>query len=83
MVNVSTQTTDDVDPCRTIFSSLLEETTKQGIACVCLNIGGDQDDEVLKRLYGNAAYLRTPDVSKAVPALRRLMKSAIVNASAK
>jgi nitric oxide reductase activation protein len=55
----------------------LAESQAKGIGCVCLNIGSEQDDEVLKRLYGSSAYLRCANIQKAVPALRSLMLSAI------
>lgn len=56
----------------------LREAQHLGIACVCLNVGTNQDDETLQRLYGSSAYLRCSDVSKAVPALRKLIRSAMI-----
>ncbi|MDB4985123.1 MAG: hypothetical protein JWN04_301 [Myxococcaceae bacterium] len=58
----------------------LAEAKKRGIACVCLNVGSDQDDAPLERLYGSSAYLRCPDLTRAVPALGRLIRSAMVSA---
>lgn len=55
----------------------LQEAAAQGVGCVCLNIGSAQDDEVLKRLYGPASYLRCADPARAIPALRRLMRGAM------
>ena len=48
-----------------------------GIGCVCLNVGSQQDDDVLKRLHGRSTYLRCADAAHAVPALRRLMRGAL------
>jgi nitric oxide reductase NorD protein len=59
----------------------LDEAQANGIGCVCLNIGSHQDDEVLQKLYGHSAYLRCADTSRAIPALRRLMRSAILGAA--
>jgi nitric oxide reductase NorD protein len=59
----------------------LREARQAGIACVCLNIGSPQDDVVLKQLYGSAAYLRCADTTRAVPALRRLMRHAMAGAA--
>lgn len=59
----------------------LSDAQASGIGCVCLNIGSNQDDEILKCLYGPSAYLRCADTHHAAPALRRLMRGAIVNAS--
>lgn len=61
----------------------LQEATERGIACVCLNIGSEQDDERLRRLYGEAAYLRCSNLHKSVPALRRLMRSAMRQADSR
>jgi hypothetical protein len=36
---------------------------------------------VLKQLYGSAAYLRCADTTRAVPALRRLMRHAMAGAA--
>ncbi|MEY4580811.1 MAG: hypothetical protein RL701_5514 [Pseudomonadota bacterium] len=55
----------------------LAEAKRQGVACLCLNIGTVQDDETLKRIYGDAAYLRCADAERAVPALRKLVRSAL------
>lgn len=55
----------------------LTQAQAAGLGCVCLNIGSTQDDEVLKRLYGPSAYLRCADASRAVPALRRLLRGAL------
>jgi nitric oxide reductase NorD protein len=60
----------------------LREARQAGIGCVCLNIGSPQDDVVLKQLYGSAAYLRCADTTRAVPALRRLMRHAMAGAAA-
>jgi nitric oxide reductase NorD protein len=59
----------------------LREARQAGIGCVCLNIGSPQDDVVLKQLYGSAAYLRCADTTRAVPALRRLMRHAMAGAA--
>jgi nitric oxide reductase activation protein len=60
----------------------LREARHAGIGCVCLNIGSPQDDSVLKQLYGPASYLRCADTTRAVPALRRLMRHAMASATA-
>jgi Mg-chelatase subunit ChlD len=57
----------------------LREAQSHDIACVCLNIGSQQDDQVLQQLYGPSAYLRCENVNMAVPALRQLMQAAIYN----
>jgi nitric oxide reductase NorD protein len=66
---------------QTDTAKALAEAQAQGIGCVCLNIGSNQNDEVLQKLYGHAAYLRCADTSRAIPALRRLMRSAILGAA--
>jgi nitric oxide reductase NorD protein len=57
----------------------LAEAGERGIACVCLNIGSDQDDATLSRLYGESAYLRCESPRRAVPALRKLIRSAMIS----
>ncbi|HEX5659584.1 MAG TPA: VWA domain-containing protein [Polyangiales bacterium] len=57
----------------------LAEASKRGIACVCLNVGSDQDDATLSRLYGESAYLRCESPRRAVPALRKLIRSAMTS----
>lgn len=59
----------------------LAEAAVQGIACVCVNIGTDQDDATLRQLYGDAAYLRSADTAGLVPALKNLMTQALYRAS--
>ena len=59
----------------------LAEATAAGIACVCVNIGTDQDDATLRQLYGDAAYLRSADTTGIVGPMRQLMHSALYRAS--
>jgi len=59
----------------------LEEARSKGIACVCVNIGSSKDDAALKRVYGSASYLRTPHATELPGRLRRLMNTAIYQAS--
>lgn len=59
----------------------LAEATAAGIACVCVNIGTDQDDATLRQLYGEAAYLRSANTTGIVGPLRQLMHSALYRAS--
>lgn len=57
----------------------LREARERGVACVCLNVAA-RDDATLARLYGEAAYAAVPDVERVVPALRRLLRSALLHA---
>jgi nitric oxide reductase activation protein len=59
----------------------LEEARARGIACVCVNIGTSKDDEALKRVYGESTYLRIAHASGLPGRLRRMMNTAIYQAS--
>ena len=55
----------------------LAEAREQGIACVCISIGTDRDDESLARTFGSATYLRCPRVADLPGRLRRLVQKAL------
>ncbi len=59
----------------------LLEAQRQGVACVCLSIGTEKDDDALKRVYGAAAYLRCADASDLVVRLKPVTASALHQAS--
>lgn len=59
----------------------LEEARQQGIACVCVNIGTSKDDDALKRIYGESTYFRAKHASELPGRLRRMLNTAIYQAS--
>jgi nitric oxide reductase NorD protein len=59
----------------------LLEAQRQGVACVCLSIGTEKDDDALKRVYGAAAYLRCADANDLVVRLKTVAASALHRAS--
>lgn len=59
----------------------LDEARRKGIACVCVNIGTEKDDEALKRVYGESTYLRCAHARELPGRLRRILNAAIYRAS--
>lgn len=58
----------------------LEELKGQGIACVCLSVGSDIDQQRLKNIYGEANYLSVASIDTLASQLRPIVESAISRA---
>ena len=58
----------------------LAELRGQGIACVCLSVGSDVDQQRLKSIYGDANYLSVERIEKLASQLRPVIESAISQA---
>jgi len=57
----------------------LLEARQQGIACVCISIGSERDDETLERIFGSSTYLHCRHVGDLPGRLRRLINTALRN----
>ena len=55
----------------------LGEARAKGVACVCISIGTEKDDEALARVFGASTYLRCRYVSDLPGRLKRLTNLAL------
>ena len=58
-------------------SKALAEAREQGVACVCISIGSERDDETLERIFGSSTYLHCRHVGDLPGRLRRLINTAL------
>ncbi|WP_354699705.1 hypothetical protein DSM112329_05428 [Paraconexibacter sp. AEG42_29] len=58
----------------------LSESVLQGVACSCVSVKTDTDDEILERVWGHVPYLRLEQVAdlhrEVVPLFRRSLRQA-------
>lgn len=55
----------------------LQEARRAGVACVCLSVGSDADQQRLKKIYGEANYLAVDKVEKIALKLRPVIEAAL------
>jgi nitric oxide reductase activation protein len=59
----------------------IEEAHARGVACVCISVGSDADEQRLERVYGATNYLAINRSEQMPVRLRRLLESAIAAAA--
>jgi hypothetical protein len=55
----------------------LGEARRDGVACVCLNVGGDTDSEALRRVFGSAAFVSVPNPGQLGRIIGPLFRAAL------
>jgi hypothetical protein len=61
----------------------LAESRLKGIGCLCLSIGAQTDNEVLRRVFGSAAHATIPEPQQLRQVLAPLFRSALRSAEVK
>lgn len=55
----------------------LEELRLDGVACLCLSIGGHDDSDVLEKVFGPASHAHAPTLAELSPIMDQLFQSAL------
>jgi nitric oxide reductase NorD protein len=55
----------------------LGEARRDGVACVCLNVGGDTGSDALRRVFGSAAFASVPNPGQLVKIIGPLFRGAL------
>lgn len=63
-------------------SKALEELRSEGVACLCLSIGGSTEDDVLQRVFGSASFASAPALADLSPQMDELFMSALAELAA-
>ena len=61
-------------------SKALQETRKEGIGCLCLNIGANTEKDILHRVFGSASYASLSKPTDLKLKIHRLILSALNSA---